>query len=111
VLSEGARLARVDGRRAIMGRHVLDATDEFGRQSFGRFASMALRGGGKLYLEFWTGAGEPDPALMLTPLTEQRVRALVTDHGGRILKVQHLDPAERSDGRSFAVGRLVAKWS
>lgn len=111
VLSEGAHLTRQPGARAILARHVLDTTDEFGRQSLGRFASMALRGGGRLYVEFWTGAGEPDPELMLSPLPVDRVQRLLEDHGGTILSVQHLDPGAGNDARSFAVGRLVAEWS
>jgi hypothetical protein len=111
VLSEGARVARLPGPRAVVARHVVDATDEFGRQSLGRFASMALRGGGRLYLEFWTGAGEPDPDLMLKPLSVDRVQRLVTEHGGTILSVRQLDPGAGNDARSFGVGRLVAQWS
>ncbi|GAA1791288.1 hypothetical protein GCM10009795_041200 [Nocardioides hankookensis] len=111
VLSEGARVAREPGPRAVVARHLLDATDEFGRQSLGRFASMTLRGGGHLYLEFWTGEGEPDPDLMLRPIAVERARRLVTDHGGTILSVRELDPGAGSDARSFAVGRLVAQWS
>ena len=111
VLSEGARLAHVGERRAVMARHVLDATDQFGRDSLVRFASMALRGGGRLYAEFWTGAGEPDPGLMLRPVDAEQVERLVTEHGGTILSVQHLDATQSGDDRSFAVGRLVAQWS
>ncbi|MFC6344322.1 hypothetical protein ACFP8W_20230, partial [Nocardioides hankookensis] len=103
--------AREPGPRAVVARHLLDATDEFGRQSLGRFASMTLRGGGHLYLEFWTGEGEPDPDLMLRPIAVERARRLVTDHGGTILSVRELDPGAGSDARSFAVGRLVAQWS
>jgi hypothetical protein len=111
VLSEGARVARLPERHAVLARHVLDATDEFGRQSMGRFSSMVLRGGGRLYAEFWTGEGTPDPELMLTPLSVERVERVVAAHGGKIVSVEHLDPAVRSDDRSFSVGRLVAEWS
>lgn len=111
VLSEGARVARCEGTHAAMARHVLDATDEFGRQSLGRFASMALRGGGRLYVEFWTGRGTPDPALMLTPLAVERVERLIAAHGGTILSVEDLDPEAGNDDRPFSVGRLVAQWS
>lgn len=110
VLGEGARLAHTAGTRAVVARHVLDATDEFGRQSLGRFASMALRGGGRLYAEFWTGDGKPDADLMLTPLAPERVERLVHRHGGRIVSLGGLETGT-SDERPFAVGRLVAEWS
>ncbi len=58
VLHEGARVARTDGPRAVLARHVLDATTARGRDGVLRLASMALRGGGRAYLQFRSG-GEP----------------------------------------------------
>lgn len=46
------------GRRVILARHIADATNRVGRAHLWRFASMALRGGGRLYLEVLT-PGEP----------------------------------------------------
>lgn len=110
VLSEGARVARVDEPRAVVARHVLDATDEFGRQSLGRFASMTLRGGGRLYAEFWNGEGGPEDDEMLRRLAPERVERLVERHGGTILSLEQVE-AGTSDDRSYGVGRLVAQWS
>jgi SAM-dependent methyltransferase len=54
VLGWGARLAHASpaGPRAVLARHVADATDAVGRRHLWRFAQMALAGGGRLYLEF-----------------------------------------------------------
>lgn len=110
VFSEGARVAHADGGHAVVARHVLDATDEFGRQSLARFASMALRGGGRLYTEFWTGEGRLEEGPRLRALDPGRVERLVERHGGRILSSEQIE-AGTSDDRSYGVGRLVAQWS
>ena len=83
VLAEGARLARLDGPRVMIARHTADATNRFGRESLARFASMALRGGGRLYLDVWTGAGQTPDRLKAVPL-DQVAREL-TAQGARIL--------------------------
>ncbi|VXB12557.1 class I SAM-dependent methyltransferase [Nocardioides sp. AX2bis] len=47
-LAEGARLAHDPRPRVVVARHLLDATSAFGRESFVRLCSMALREGGWL---------------------------------------------------------------
>lgn len=108
VLSEGARVSRLPaGPRAMLARHVLDATDEVGRQSFGRLASMTLRGGGTLHVQTWTGRGRG--AAGLSPVRTARVQKLVEKHGGTVLDVQE-SPGGGSDGGKGSVGRVVARW-
>ena len=109
ILAEGARLARVDEPRVILARHVLDATDPFGRQSFGRFASMVLRGGGRLYAEVATTGEGLEPAL--APMRLQAVTDLVERHGGSIVKATELTPGSRGNDRPYAVGRVIAEWT
>ena len=106
VLAEGARLARLDGARVMIARHTADATNRFGRESLARFASMALRGGGRLYLDVWTGAGHTPDRLKAVPL-DQVAREL-TAQGARIL-VTRERPARQGSHRSSR-GRLVAQW-
>ena len=106
VLAEGARLARLDGPRVMIARHTADATNRFGRESLARFASMALRGGGRLYLDVWTGSGHTPDRLHAVPL-DQVAREL-TGQGARIL-VTRERPARQGSHRSSR-GRLVAQW-
>jgi hypothetical protein len=106
VLAEGARMARVQGPRMMLARHVADATTEFGRESLARFASMALRGGGRLYLDVWTGGGRVPERLRPVPL--DRVARTLTEQGARIL-VKRERPPRAGSGRS-ARGRLVVQW-
>jgi len=108
VLSEGARVSRLpEGPRAMLARHVLDATDEFGRQSLGRLASMTLRGGGRLYVQTWTGRGRGGAGLV--PMKVARVQKLLERHGGTVLDVAEA-PAGGADGGKGSVGKVVAQW-
>ncbi|MBF4161886.1 class I SAM-dependent methyltransferase [Nocardioides acrostichi] len=114
VLSEGARLSRIDEPRVILARHLLDATDEFGRQSLGRFASMALRGGGRLYVETWTGRGGGPATKGLVPVRLAAVEKMVARHGGTVLSAEEKRPGKKGEGtggKGASRGRLVAQWT
>ncbi len=106
VFAEGARMSRIDGPKVMLARHVADATDRFGRESLARFASMSLRGGGRLYLDAWTRGGQvPD---RLHGIDLDRVARSLTEQGARIL-VTEARPARPGSPRSSR-GRLVAQW-
>jgi SAM-dependent methyltransferase len=115
VLGEGARLAHDPEPRVMLAHHVADATNGYGRESLARLASMALRGGGRLYLDVHTNPGEAYPRLRPVALKEM-VRRLER-HGARTLRAELV--ADRDDGsgdeRSHTgaepeVGRVVAQW-
>jgi len=106
VLAEGARMARVEGPRVMIARHTADATSRFGRGSLARFASMSLRGGGRLYLDVWTGPGHVPDRLKAVPL--DRLARELTEQGARILVTKER-PAREGSQRSSR-GRLVAQW-
>lgn len=106
VLGEGALAARDQRPRAMIARHVADSTGEFGRENLARFASMALRGGGRLYADVWTGQGGPAHRLHAVPLADL-VRH-VERQGGTIVDTRELGVAGRRRRRS--IGRLVAQW-
>ncbi|WP_436701233.1 methyltransferase domain-containing protein [Nocardioides sp. BYT-33-1] len=104
VLAEGARVAREQGPRAVLARHVLDATTERGREGLLRFAAMALRGGGRLYAEFATGAGETDEGLYPVPLDS--VLAEIDRFGGSVLSADVEPGTQDRAGRAV----VVAQW-
>ena len=107
VLSEGGRLARGPAReRAMLARHVLDATDDVGRQGLARFAAMTLRGGGRLYADVWTGRG--GGARGLVPVRLAEVEELLVAHGATILRAKETPAGERGSG---SAGKVVAQWA
>lgn len=105
-LSESARISRIPGPRVILARHVFDATNKVGRDALGRFASVALRGGGRLYADVWTGGGEP--AFGIRPLSLERLVEVVESHGATVISAVHYDVGAE---RPRAIGRLVAEWT
>ncbi|GAA4113352.1 hypothetical protein GCM10022215_10520 [Nocardioides fonticola] len=113
LMSEGARLARASDAApvptVIHARHLLDATDTFGRSGLGRFAAMTLRGGGRLYAEWWTGRGEPEPGL--TALSAEQVVGRLERFGGRITSIEEFEAGARGNARPFSVGRVIASWA
>ena len=106
VLAEGARMARVEGPRIMIARHVADATNAFGRESLARFAAMALRGGGRLFVDVWAGPGATPDRLHPVPVHE--VARVLEGQGARILMTRER-PAKLGSQRSSR-GRLVAQW-
>jgi hypothetical protein len=107
VLAEGARMARVEGPRVMIAHHAADATNSFGRESLARFASMALRGGGRLYVDVFTGGGRmPDK---LHPVALDRLARVMERQGARIL-VTRERPVRRDGPHRSSRGRLVAQW-
>lgn len=60
VLAEGARLAHDPRPRVVMARHVLDATNDRGREAFARLCSMLLREGGAVLVDFHPGGDLPE---------------------------------------------------
>ncbi|MGH3319967.1 MAG: class I SAM-dependent methyltransferase [Streptosporangiaceae bacterium] len=113
VLAAGARLAHSDEPVVLCGRHVVDAVEEGGRENFWRLARMALRPGGRLYLEFRTGARRhvPGPGgRFVRPLQPDLVVREIESHGGAI---EQREPVrvDAAPGKSGPDGcRLIARW-
>jgi SAM-dependent methyltransferase len=108
VFGEGARVAHLPGPRTLLANHLLDATTRFGRESLARFASMALRDGGRLYADFWTGGGVPDNTPS-RPVALEEVLATLRARGAHILHAAEVDTNDPAHaGRR--TGRVVAEW-
>ncbi len=105
VFSEGARQAHQPGPRTLVARHLADATTRFGRDSLWRFASMALRDGGRLYAEYWVGGGEE--RALLRRVEPATVHDELIRHGADIVHEETFD-APGEPGRR--IGRTVAQW-
>jgi hypothetical protein len=116
----GARISRVEGPRAVLARHVIDATNVRGRRHAWRLAKMALGGGGRMYAEFVVGP-PGNPALagtLLTPLDPAVVADEVEQFGGRVVGVEHFEtthtgqpPIVGDRGGPAPACRMVMEWT
>lgn len=119
VLVTGAELARTPGPRAVLARHVADATDRHGREHLLRLAEMVCRepGGasGRLYLQVQTRGTPASRTLGVGPLGLDRLEALIERRGGRVEHRVDLDEEAEADLRPApstrpALSRLVVTW-
>lgn len=119
-LGWGARLARPRVRRAVLARHLLDATTPRGRAHFWRLCGLLLADGGRAYVEFVTGdpAAGVDPRVLLTPLAVDEVVADAERHGGRVTETTTYRarntghrPASGPVSERFPACRLVVEWA
>lgn len=108
VLGEAARVVQQPGPRALLALNVADATNDRGRELLALFASMTLRGGGRLYAEVWTGGGRRPERL--EPVDLDGLAALFAQRGAKIIRKVELPAKRRRKGRSHSIGRLVAQW-
>ncbi len=113
-LAEGTRLAHLRGPRTIVANHLADATVAAGRSGAWRLCEMALRDGGRLYLEFWAGeAGRRDESQLVAPVPAEVVVAELEQRGAVIV---HREKTQvETSGRTGRPGqrttaRLVAQW-
>ncbi len=112
-LGEGARLARLPGRTVVTARHVADATDRVGRANLWRLCEMALRDGGRLYLEVLTGRGGDDPFAAehhLRPQPLGRVVAEIEGRGGTVVARRQTRTRRQDGSAGHRTGRLVVEW-
>ncbi|HJQ06856.1 MAG TPA: hypothetical protein VJ872_15510 [Nocardioides sp.] len=92
VLARGALAARTAGPNAVYARHLLEALEPDGEANFWRFTAMALRRGGRAYLE-----GESWPR-------GRAGKVHLTRGGGRL---RPLTVAAVADAARLAGGRVV----
>jgi hypothetical protein len=110
-LAEGARLAHTPGPRVVIARHLADALIPPARDAAWRLCDMALRDGGRLYLEFCSGDREPrGDGDLLAPVPAETVAAELAAHGAVIVHREDTHETRASGERGRPVSRLVAEW-
>jgi len=111
VLVAGAELARTPIPVNLYARGLVGCLNAEGRDHLWLLASMSLRRGGSLFLEFSTGRGpRPDPARLLERVDLDAVVAGITARGGVVdvaVTEPGLDFLDRPDPR---IARVVAHW-
>lgn len=116
-LGVGARLAHAGGARTLMARHLVDATNDVGRKALWRVSEMALRGGGRLYLDFLSASQEVAgvPGVRgedhLRPLDAGMIERELEERGAVVVHREDLreDVAPGESGRP--IRRMVAQWA
>jgi hypothetical protein len=115
VLSFGLRLSRTPAPVDLYARFTMHALDHVGRRNVLRLASMALRRGGLLFLEFRTGQDAQRPHVFgehrryyLAPAT---VVKQIEAAGGRVVAQEQGTGLAPLKGEDPYVCRIVASWS
>ena len=120
-LAWGARLARVDGPRALIARQLLNATTGRGRENLWRLARMTLGDGGRLYAEFLVAPPHGPPRRYVDPLVwdldPARVESEAVAAGARVTRAEtveldeHERPCRTEDGAPAYSCRMVMEWA
>jgi len=110
-MSEGVRLSHLGGPRVIMARHLIDAQSNVARQATWRLCEMALRQGGRLYLDF-VSAGTPEQVgdAILTPVRADAVERALTARGATIVHREDFISENKSGQSGRTTTRMVAQW-
>lgn len=115
VLALGARLAREPEPVDVYVRFTLHDLEEHGRSNVLRLASMSLRRGGLLFLEFRTTADAGRPHVFADHprhyLQPEVVRAQIEAAGGRVLHEEQGTGLARFQDEDPVMCRMVASWS
>jgi SAM-dependent methyltransferase len=120
-LAWGARLARVDGPRALLVRQLLNATTQRGRENLWRLARMTVGDGGRLYTEFLVAPSRGAPRRYVDPLVWDLDPDLVVSEalaaGARVKSAEtveldeHESPCRTEDGAPAYSCRMVMEWA
>lgn len=106
-MAEAVVLSHTFKPRVIMARHLIDAASPAARRATWRLCDLALRGGGRVYLEFYTGGKRED---VVRPISAERVIEELTAHGAVIVHREDLTEETESGEPGRPTTRLVAQW-
>jgi hypothetical protein len=116
VLTEGARVARLPGRRVVTARNIADATNRVGRAHLWRACEMMLRGapeGGRLYVETVVARGQDDPFTRDNHLRTLPVRMVAQEleaRGATVVARKVIEDKSPDVSVGHRIGRLVVEW-
>lgn len=113
VLVAGAELARTPEPVNLYARQLVGCLDAEAQDLLFLLASMALRRGGSLFLEFSAGGRRPKPrpARLISRLDVDTVVAAITARGGIVDEVVVGPGDDYLDQPDPRIARIVARWS
>lgn len=107
----GAELARTTTPVNLYARQLVGCIDEEALDHLFLVASMALRRGGSLFLEFSAGRGPaPDPSALISRVDVDKVSAAITARGGIVDEVVVEPGQDFFDQPDPSIARIVAHW-
>lgn len=110
-LVAGAELARTEQPVNLYARQLVGCLDDEALDMLWLVASMALRRGGSLFVEFTTGRGpRPDPRELISRVPVDEVVAGIEGRGGVVDEVVVEPGVDFLDRPDPNVARLVAHW-
>lgn len=113
VLVAGAELSR--DPHHLYARHLLGCLDDTARSQLWLLCRMALRGGGRLYLEFSATAGpgvpDPGPPGLVRRLDPELVRREIEAAGGRVERVRVRPGVDVVGAADPSVCRMRVRWT
>lgn len=113
VLVAGAELSR--DPHHLYARHLLGCLDDTARSQLWLLSRMALRGGGKLFLEFSAtaerGVPDPGPAGLVRRLDPVLVRREVEAAGGRVERLRVRPGVDVLGDPDPSVCRMRVRWT
>jgi hypothetical protein len=104
---EAVHLSHTFVPQVVMARHLIDAASPAARRAAWRLCDLALRGGGRLYLEFYTG-GEREE--LVRPIPAEKVIEELAVYGAVIVHREDLTEETSSGETGRPTTRLVAQW-
>ncbi|MCW2785936.1 MAG: Methyltransferase type 11 [Marmoricola sp.] len=104
---EAAHLSHTFVPQVVLARHLIDAASPAARRAAWRLCDLALRGGGRLYLEFYTG-GEREQ--LVRPIAAAKVIDELAAYGAVIVHREDLIEQTASGEPGRPTTRLVAQW-
>lgn len=109
VLAEGTLLAHRPGPRTLLARHAFDVLGANAQDRLARLCSMALRDGGQLFAQVWTGDGK-QPYPIARPMPLDGLTALLERQGADIVSASEQPVAAGASGPRYSWGTVVAQW-
>ncbi|MDP9444281.1 MAG: LicD family protein [Actinomycetota bacterium] len=110
----GAQIARAPGPRLVYARRLFDDLRADGRDAFWRLAAMALRNGGRCYVEFAVSAKQAETAGKTQSVAGLKPNQVVREaraHGATVVHRELVSGPRPSGGGRSGVCRLGLEWS
>lgn len=106
-MAEAVHLSHSYVPQVVLARHLIDAASPEARRAAWRLCDLSLRGGGRLYLEFYTGGRREE---LVRPIAAETVIEELAGYGAVVVHREDSTEALPSGDAGRPTTRLVAQW-